>query len=150
MLRPGGLVAPFHHVFQTPPAILDALASAYQKVAPDSPVNLSSLKQALDAYQALFDKIADGIRSGEGSVSLSSGSSAGERTYTRDEWLDQLPTQGHLNLLPPGQAGRGASWRGGRDRRDGRQLHDAVHHRRGHRDERVTGSGLHRADEGLA
>ena len=24
-----------------------------------------------------------------------------ERTYTRDEWLDQLPTQGHLNLLLP-------------------------------------------------
>jgi hypothetical protein len=24
-----------------------------------------------------------------------------ERTYTRDEWLDQLPTHGHLTLLPP-------------------------------------------------
>src|SRR3984885_12299925 len=32
VLRPGGLIAPFHHVFQTPPAILDALASAHQKV----------------------------------------------------------------------------------------------------------------------
>jgi SAM-dependent methyltransferase len=24
-----------------------------------------------------------------------------ERTYTRDGWLDQLPTHGHLNLFPP-------------------------------------------------
>jgi hypothetical protein len=24
-----------------------------------------------------------------------------ERAYTRDEWLDQLPTHGHLSLLPP-------------------------------------------------
>jgi hypothetical protein len=26
-----------------------------------------------------------------------------ERTYTRNEWLDQLPTHGHLNRLPPGK-----------------------------------------------
>ena len=25
----------------------------------------------------------------------------GERTYTRDEWLDQLPTSGALTWLPP-------------------------------------------------
>src|SRR5580693_1217771 len=101
VLRPGGLIAPFHHVFQTPPAILDALASAYQKVAPDSPVYLSSLKQALDAYQALFDKIADGIRQARRFSEPEQWEFGWERTYTRDEWLDQLPTQGHLNLLPP-------------------------------------------------
>jgi SAM-dependent methyltransferase len=101
VLRPGGLIAPFHHVFQTPPAILDALASAYQKVAPDSPVNLSSLKQARDAYQALFDKIADGIRQAREFSEPEQWEFGWERAYTRDEWLDQLPTQGHLNLLPP-------------------------------------------------
>ena len=101
VLRPGGLIAPFHHVFQTPPAILGALASAYQKVAPGSPVNLSSLKRALDAYQALFDKIADGIRQARGFSEPEQWEFGWQRTYTRDEWLDQLPTQGHLNLLPP-------------------------------------------------
>jgi SAM-dependent methyltransferase len=101
VLRPGGLIAPFHHVFQTPPGILDALASAYQKAAPDSPVNLSSLRQALDAYQALFDKIADGIRQAGVFSEPEQWEFGWERTYTRDQWLDQLPTQGHLNLLPP-------------------------------------------------
>ncbi|HTZ25856.1 MAG TPA: class I SAM-dependent methyltransferase [Streptosporangiaceae bacterium] len=101
VLRPGGLIAPFHHVFQTPPEILDALASAYRRVAPDSPVSLSSLKQALAAYQALFDKIADGIRVAGKFSEPEQWQFDWERIYTREEWLDQLPTQGHLNLLPP-------------------------------------------------
>ncbi|HTW01451.1 MAG TPA: class I SAM-dependent methyltransferase [Streptosporangiaceae bacterium] len=101
VLRPGGLLAPFHHVFQYPPEVLDALATAYQQVAPDSPANLQSLRQALDAYQALFTKIADGIRQ-TGKFSQPEQWQFGwERTYTRDEWLDQLPTHGHLTLLPP-------------------------------------------------
>lgn len=152
VLRPGGLIAPFHHVFQTPPAILDALASAYQKVAPDSPVNLSSLKQALDAYQALFDKIADGIRQARGFSEPEQWEFGWERTYTRDEWLDQLPTQGHLNLLPPDKlaevlAGVGAAI----DAMGGRfTMPYTTVAVTASRDERVTGSGLHRADEGLA
>jgi SAM-dependent methyltransferase len=152
VLRPGGLIAPFHHVFQTPPAILDALASAYQKAAPDSPVNLSSLKQALDAYQALFDKIADGIRQARGFSEPEQWEFGWERTYTRDEWLDQLPTQGHLNLLPPDKlaevlAGVGAAI----DAMGGRfTMPYTTVAVTASRDERVTGSGLHRADEGLA
>jgi SAM-dependent methyltransferase len=101
VLRPGGLVAPFHHVFQTPPVVLDALASAYRKVVPDSPVDFQSLSQALDAYQTLFDRIADGIRTAGRFSEPEQWTFGWERTYTRDEWLDQLPTQGHLNLLPP-------------------------------------------------
>lgn len=101
LLRPGGLLAPFHHVFQYPPAVLDALATAYQQVTPDTPVNLQALRQAVDAYQTLFDTIADGIRQ-TGSLSPPQQWQFGwERTYTRDEWLDQLPTHGNLTLLPP-------------------------------------------------
>jgi SAM-dependent methyltransferase len=103
VLRPGGLIAPFHHVFQTPPEVLDALASAYQKAVPDSPVSLSSPRQALDAYQALFDKIADGIRATGQFSEPEQWQFDWERTYTREDWLDQLPTQGHLTLLPPGK-----------------------------------------------
>lgn len=152
VLRPGGLIAPFHHVFQTPPAILDALASAYQKVAPDSPVNLSSLKQALDAYQALFDKIADGIRQARGFSEPEQWEFGWERTYTRDEWLDQLPTQGHLNLLPPDKlaevlAGVGAAI----DAMGGRfTMPYTTVAVTASRDGRGTGSRLQRADEGLA
>lgn len=101
VLRPRGLLAPFHHVFQTPPEILDALASAYQKVVPDSPINLQALRHSLDAYQGLFDKIAAGIRQTGRFSEPEQWQFDWEHTYTRDEWLDQIPTHGRLNLLPP-------------------------------------------------
>src|SRR5271170_1684741 len=60
VLRPGGRIAPFHHVFQSPPEVAEALAQVYRRVVPDSPFNLSSqlTRSPLDAYQALFTKIA--------------------------------------------------------------------------------------------
>jgi SAM-dependent methyltransferase len=103
VLRPGGRLAPFHHVFQTPPALAGALAGAYREVAPDSPfsrVNQSSVP-ALDLYQALFAKIADGIREAGQFSEPEQWQFDWERTYTRDEWLDQLPTLGSLTQLPP-------------------------------------------------
>jgi SAM-dependent methyltransferase len=72
-LCPGGLIAPFHHVFQSPPEVLDALASAYQKAVPDAPVNLQPLRRALDACQPLFAKIADGIGRGRCDACRSTG-----------------------------------------------------------------------------
>nr|WP_007517370.1 MULTISPECIES: hypothetical protein [Pseudofrankia] len=88
-------------MFQYQPAVLDALATAYQQAAPDTPVNLESLRHALDAYQTLFTTIADGIRQADRLSEPKQRQFARERTYTRDEWFDQLPTHGRLNLLPP-------------------------------------------------
>ncbi|MFL6125606.1 class I SAM-dependent methyltransferase, partial [Actinophytocola sp.] len=63
VLRPGGRLAPFWHVFQPPPSIAEALAEVYQRVVPDSPVDLKAMpKRALDGYQVMFDKAADAIR----------------------------------------------------------------------------------------
>ncbi|MQY02117.1 hypothetical protein ACRB68_01440 [Actinomadura sp. RB68] len=101
LLRPGGLLAPFHHVFQYPPEVADALGAAYRQVAPDSPVDVDILKRALDAYQALFDKIADGIRQAGEFGEPEQWRFDWERTFSRDEWLDQLPTHGNLTRLPP-------------------------------------------------
>jgi len=106
VLRPGGLLAPFHHVFRAPPEVTEALAQACWQVAPDSPaparwVSLRPSDQALDAYQPLFTKIADGIREAGGFSEPQQRRFGWERTYTRDEWLDELPTHGRLNLFPP-------------------------------------------------
>jgi SAM-dependent methyltransferase len=102
VLRPGGRLAPFHHVFQTPPELAGALARAYREVAPDSPFNRSSesSRSALNLYQPLFAKIADGIREAGGFSEPEQWQFDWERTYTRDEWLDQLPTLGSLTQLP--------------------------------------------------
>ena len=103
VLRPGGRLAPFHHVFQAPHDLAQALAKAYRRVAPDSPFNLSNqqIGSPLDLYQPLFAKIADGMREAGGFSEPEQWRFDWERTYTRDEWLDQLPTLGSLTQLPP-------------------------------------------------
>ncbi|MFI8529568.1 class I SAM-dependent methyltransferase [Streptomyces aquilus] len=100
-LRPGGRLAPFHHVPQLPAELIAALTEALQRVAPDSPFNPGLLQgSALDAYQPLFAKIADGIRRTGRFSEPEQWHFTWERTYTREEWLDQLPTFGGLTQLP--------------------------------------------------
>ena len=105
VLRPGGRLAPFHHVFQSPPEVSEALAEVYRRVVPDSPFNSSGqqTKSALDRYQPLFAKIADAIRGVGGFSEPEQWRFDWECTYSRDEWLDQLPTLGALTQLPPGK-----------------------------------------------
>jgi SAM-dependent methyltransferase len=102
VLRPGGRLAPFHHVFQSPPEVTQALAEAHRKAAPDSPFNLSSqqVRSPLELYQPLFAKIADGMREAGGFSEPEQWRFDWERSYSRDEWLDQLPTLGSLTQLP--------------------------------------------------
>jgi SAM-dependent methyltransferase len=100
VLRPGGRLAPFWHVFQLPPPILDAFVGAYQRIVPDSPVNLGAMRNAVDAYQAILDKAADGMRATGAFAEPEQWRYDWERTYTRDEWLDQMPTGGGLAGLP--------------------------------------------------
>ncbi|MFJ7154387.1 class I SAM-dependent methyltransferase [Streptomyces sp. NPDC101118] len=100
-LRPGGLLAPFHHVPQLPPEVLDALAGALRRVAPDSPFDPGVLRgPAVDAYRPLFARIADGIRQTGRFTEPQQWHFPWERTYSRAEWLDQLPTFGVLTRLP--------------------------------------------------
>ena len=102
VLRPDGLLAPFHHVFDSPPEIRDAMAAAFRQAVPDSPVDTSTLaRPARDLYQPLFARIADGIRQVGGFSEPQQWLFDWERTYTRDEWLDQVPTHGALNQLAP-------------------------------------------------
>jgi SAM-dependent methyltransferase len=101
VLRSGGRLAVFGHVFQLPPDIADALAAVYQRVAPGSPVDLQPLRQAFDAYQRLYARFADAIGEVGGFSDLEQRRFEWERSYTRDEWLDQLPTSGALTRLPP-------------------------------------------------
>lgn len=100
VLRPGGRLAVFWHVFEPPPDVAEAFAAVYQRVMPDSPFNLQSTRQTRDAYQALFTKATDGIRELGGFSDPEQWRFDWEQSYTRDEWLDQLPTTGALTQLP--------------------------------------------------
>jgi SAM-dependent methyltransferase len=103
VLRPGGLLAAFWHVFELPPEVAEAFAAVYERVVLDSPFTFPATRQGLDSYQPLLTKAADGMR-GIGAFSEpEQWRYDWQRFYTRDEWLDQLPTSGALTRLPADQ-----------------------------------------------
>ncbi|HET6705581.1 class I SAM-dependent methyltransferase [Amycolatopsis sp.] len=100
VLRPGGLLAVFAHVFQPPAEVADALAAACRRVLPDAPFAAES-RPAGEIYDVMFTGFADAIRKAEGLGEPDRRRFAWERRYTREEWLDFLPTTGGLTRLPP-------------------------------------------------
>jgi len=100
VLRPGGRLAAFWHVFELPSNVAEAFAAVYHRVVSHSPFNFQSARPALDAYQGLFAKAADGIRVVGGFSDPEQWRFDWEQSYTRDAWLDRLPTSGALTQLP--------------------------------------------------
>lgn len=104
VLRPGGVLAPFGHVFELPSTVARALAAAYQRVAPDSPIGFNQTDGSiLDAYRGLYARAADGIRAAGGFGEPELWRHDWERSYTRAELLDMVPTSGGLSALPSEQ-----------------------------------------------
>jgi SAM-dependent methyltransferase len=101
LLRPGGLLAPFWHVFSLPPDIAEVFAATYRRVAPGSPITVGADRQGADAYQPILDRAADGIRATGLFGEPEQWRWDSDRTMTRAGLLDLLPTQGHLTRLRP-------------------------------------------------
>lgn len=105
ILRPGGVLAPFGHVYELPSTVAEALAAAYRRVAPDSPISFAgrSAGSILDGYQALYARAADGIREAGGFGEPELWRYDWDRSYTREELLELVPTSGGLTSLLPDQ-----------------------------------------------
>jgi SAM-dependent methyltransferase len=102
VLRPGGRLAAFWHVFGPPQDVAEAAAAVYQRVMPDSPFNYGARPQQTDRNATLFTtKAADGMREAGGFGDPEQWRFDWERSYTRDEWLDQLASSGSVTQLPP-------------------------------------------------
>lgn len=100
VLRPGGRFAAFWNVAQPPPEAAEAFAAVYARVMPDNPFVRRAASPAA-GYSALFDKTADGLRRAGAFGEAEEWRFDWERYYTKDEWLDVLPTQGLHAGLPP-------------------------------------------------
>ncbi|WP_331771721.1 class I SAM-dependent methyltransferase (plasmid) [Embleya sp. NBC_00888] len=98
-LRPGGRLALFWNVELPPSEIAEAFAEVYRRMLPDS---LAARRWASGSvgHAALCAGAEDGIRAAGGFDEPERWHFDWARRYTRDEWLDQLPTTGDHTRLP--------------------------------------------------
>ena len=120
VLRPGGRFAAFWNAGDPPPAVADVTNAVHRRMMPaaagyPSPAPASSGRNAEgsrggrgdrsleDAYSAIWVKAKEGLRSAGGFGEAEEWRFDWEHSYTKDEWLDQVPTSGLLTRLPPAQ-----------------------------------------------
>jgi SAM-dependent methyltransferase len=99
-LRPGGRLAALWNVVQPPLELSEAFAATYRRVLPDSPSFWGAVR-GVEAYSGQFTKTADGIRKVSAFDEPEQWQVDWERSYTRQEWLDQVPTTAGHSQFPP-------------------------------------------------
>ncbi|WP_431682987.1 class I SAM-dependent methyltransferase [Kitasatospora sp. KL5] len=100
-LRPGGRLAVFWNADRPPQDVARAFAEVYGRLLPGSPAHRRwASAGTVDGYAMLCAKAAGGIRSTGAYGDPEQWSFSWERTYGREEWLDQLPTTGGHSGLP--------------------------------------------------
>jgi SAM-dependent methyltransferase len=107
-LRPGGRLAVFWNVQQPPPEVAEAFSEVYRRVAPEMPVfNRRGQETSPDrpsprvGYTAQRSKAADGMRRSGGFQEPQQWRFDWERLYTREQWLEQVPTFGGHGRFAP-------------------------------------------------
>lgn len=99
VLRPGGLLVLLWNVGEPPAEVSTALADAFLDVVPNPPFDPRAARSGAGAYRAALDDWADGVRSTGAFQDPLQDQLQWTQPYTRDEWLDQLPTTGALTML---------------------------------------------------
>jgi SAM-dependent methyltransferase len=100
-LRPGGRLAVFWNSFRPPPGLGQAMTAAVQRVVPDAP--LGGGLPGPDGYARLADRAIGGMHEVKTFEKMETWFFDWERPYTRDEWLDAVPTFGGSNRMPAAQ-----------------------------------------------
>ncbi|MCP9956316.1 class I SAM-dependent methyltransferase [Streptomyces sudanensis] len=103
-LRPGGRLAVFWNDGRPPRDLAGAFAEVYGRLAPDAPAARfwrAVAGKGHPGYAELLARAADGMRAAGTFGEPEVWRFAWERPYTREEWLDQLPTTGGHADLPP-------------------------------------------------
>jgi SAM-dependent methyltransferase len=114
VLRPGGRLSVFWNAAQLPPELTAAFAEVQRTVQPSLPFKPQARRTAFESYQIMCDKAADGMRAAGAFGEPGQWRFDWDRPYTRDEWLDQVPTMGGYTRLPAAEldemlAGMGAA-----------------------------------------
>ena len=102
VLRPGGRLAVFWNAGRPAPELAEAFAAVYRRVLPEYPM-FSRVMPDPEGYSPLVAKATGGIREAGAFGDPEEWRFGWERSYTRDEWLDQVPTSGGHSAFPPGK-----------------------------------------------
>jgi SAM-dependent methyltransferase len=96
-LTPGGCLAVFWNVHMPARGLAEAFADVYRRAVPDFPL----YRPGLEAYEPLRQRAAGGIRDSGAFAEPERLRFDWEQPYTREEWLEQVPTFGGYNRFPP-------------------------------------------------
>jgi SAM-dependent methyltransferase len=104
VLRPGGRLALFWNASEPPSELGEAFAAVHRRVLPpDSPLGRGGAP-GLDTYAAVMcGKAEDGIRQASGFGGAQRWRFDWDRSYTRDEWLELVPTFGGIGGWLPAE-----------------------------------------------
>ncbi len=101
ILRPDGLLALFWNVSAPPPEVQDTLADAFVAAVPDAPFDLRRRNADAAGHQPILERWMDGMRTVGAFARPEQWTFAWQQEYSRDAWLDQLPTSGAMTMLDP-------------------------------------------------
>lgn len=101
VLRPSGRLAVFWNSFRPPASLAAAFGAVYRRVLAEAPLFKMPASTGADAYQALSEKAAGGMERAGAFGKAEHWRYEWDRFYTRDEYLDAVPTSGFTNQLPP-------------------------------------------------
>ena len=90
----------FWNAFGPPPDLSEAFAGVYRRVETGLPFDPWA-RPALDSCQIMCARAADGIRQAGGFGGPKRWRFDWGRSYTRDEWLEVVPTIGGHSQIPP-------------------------------------------------
>jgi SAM-dependent methyltransferase len=99
-LRPGGRLAVFWNAFQPAPGLTRAFAAVYDRVATGLPFNPYA-RPPLESYLLMCDRAAAAMAATGTFTGPQRWRSDWERRYSRDEWLEQVPTFGGHGQIAP-------------------------------------------------
>ena len=104
-LGQGGRFAAFWNAFRPPALLGEAFADVYRHVQTGLPFNPWA-QPALNGYQTMCDKAAGGLGQSGQFNEPERWQFDWDRPYSRDEWLDLVPTFGGHSQIPPAELER--------------------------------------------
>ncbi|HSZ43633.1 MAG TPA: class I SAM-dependent methyltransferase [Trebonia sp.] len=103
--RPGGRIALFWNVYQPEDKVRAAIGAVFARVDTGLPYGSGSASAAsmVEGYLGMCRKAVDGMARAGGFGEPETWRFEWNRRYTRDEWLDMVPTMGGMSRVPAGK-----------------------------------------------